>query len=95
LAKKVEQDKKLEDLKGDFPEAHMEVNYIYGGPDSYKSRRKQKLTTHEIMAVGSATPKYPPLVCFVGRSVLAQWRSLSLIEGSVNILSGGGPQGHQ
>jgi hypothetical protein len=39
-AKKVEQDKKPGDPKGDFPEAHKEINYIYGGPDSYESRRK-------------------------------------------------------
>jgi hypothetical protein len=39
-AKKVEQDKKLEDPKGNFPDSHKEVNYIYGGPDSYESRRK-------------------------------------------------------
>jgi hypothetical protein len=38
LAKKVKQDKKPEDPKGDFPEAHKEVNYIYDGPDSYESR---------------------------------------------------------
>jgi hypothetical protein len=25
---------------GDFLEAHKEVNYIYGGPDSYESMRK-------------------------------------------------------
>jgi hypothetical protein len=30
---------KPEDPNGDFPEAHKEVNYIYGGPDSYESRR--------------------------------------------------------
>jgi hypothetical protein len=34
--KKVEQDKKPKDPKGDFPEAQKEVNYIFGGPDSYK-----------------------------------------------------------
>jgi hypothetical protein len=33
-AKKVKQDKKVEDPKGDFPEVHKEVNYIYGGPNS-------------------------------------------------------------
>jgi hypothetical protein len=42
--KKVDQEKKLDDPKGDFSEAHKEVNYIYGGPDSYKPRRKQNLT---------------------------------------------------
>jgi hypothetical protein len=44
-AKKADQEKKPEEPKGDFPEAHKEVNYIYGGPDSYESRRKHKLTT--------------------------------------------------
>jgi hypothetical protein len=44
MAKNVDQEKKLEDPKGEFPEAHKDVNYIYGGPDSYDSRRKQKLT---------------------------------------------------
>jgi hypothetical protein len=39
-AKKVQQDKMSEDMKGDFPKAHKEVNYIYGGPNSYESRRK-------------------------------------------------------
>jgi hypothetical protein len=44
MAKNADQEKKLEDPKGEFPEAHKDVNYIYGGPDSYDSRRKQKLT---------------------------------------------------
>jgi hypothetical protein len=44
MAKKSDQEKKPEDPKGDFSEAHKVVNYIYGGPDSYESRRKQKLT---------------------------------------------------
>jgi hypothetical protein len=39
-AKKADQEKKPEDTKGDFPEAHKEVNYIYDGPDSYELRRK-------------------------------------------------------
>jgi hypothetical protein len=42
-AKKADQEKKPKEPKGDFPEAHKEVNYIYGGPDTYESRRKQKL----------------------------------------------------
>jgi hypothetical protein len=56
--KGADQEKKPEEPKGDFPEAHKEVNYIYGGPDSYESRRKQKFTAWEVMAVSSATPKY-------------------------------------
>jgi hypothetical protein len=42
--KKANQEKKPEEPKGDFPEAHKEVKYIYGGPDSDDSRRKKKLT---------------------------------------------------
>jgi hypothetical protein len=41
--KNADQEKKTKDPKGDFAEAHKEVNYIYGGPDSYEPRRKQKL----------------------------------------------------
>jgi hypothetical protein len=39
-AKKADQEKKSKDPKGDFSEAHKEINYIYGGPDSYESRKK-------------------------------------------------------
>jgi hypothetical protein len=58
MAKGADQEKKPEDPKGNFPEAHKEVNYIYGGPESYESRRKHKLTTREVMAVSPATPEY-------------------------------------
>jgi hypothetical protein len=58
MAKGPDQEKKLEEPKGDIPEAHKEVNYIYGSPDSYESRWKQKLTAREVMAVSPATPKY-------------------------------------
>jgi hypothetical protein len=34
-AKMANQEKKSEDPKGDFFEAHKEVNYIYGGPESF------------------------------------------------------------
>jgi hypothetical protein len=50
--------KTTKEPKGDFPEAHKEVNYIYGGPNSYESWRKQKFTAWEVMAVSSPTPKY-------------------------------------
>jgi hypothetical protein len=50
--------KKPKNPKGDFPKAHKEVNYIYGGPESYESRRKQKLIAWEVMAVSPATPEY-------------------------------------
>jgi hypothetical protein len=43
-AKGTDHEKKPKEPKGEFPEAHKEVSYIYGGPDSYESRRKQKLT---------------------------------------------------
>jgi hypothetical protein len=39
-AKKADQEKKSEEPKGVFPEAHKVVNYIYGGPDTYESTRK-------------------------------------------------------
>jgi hypothetical protein len=39
-SKWTDQEKEPEDPKGDFLEAHKEVNYIYGGPESYESRRK-------------------------------------------------------
>jgi hypothetical protein len=39
-ARKIDQEKKPEDSNGDFPEAHKEVNYIYGGADSFEPRRK-------------------------------------------------------
>jgi hypothetical protein len=39
-AKVANQEKMPEEPKGDFPKAHKEVNYIYGGPDSYESRQK-------------------------------------------------------
>jgi hypothetical protein len=51
-----DQEKKPEEPKGDFLKAHKEVNYIYGGNDSYESRTKQKLIAQEVMAVSPATP---------------------------------------
>jgi hypothetical protein len=47
MAKAADQEKKPEEPKGDYPEAHKELNYIYGGPESYESRRKQKLIAQE------------------------------------------------
>jgi hypothetical protein len=58
MAKGSDQEKKSEESKDNFPEAHKEVNYIYGGLDSYESRRKQKLTAQEVTAVSPATPMY-------------------------------------
>jgi hypothetical protein len=40
MARKADQEKKLEEPKGDIPETHKEVNNVYGVPDSYESRRK-------------------------------------------------------
>jgi hypothetical protein len=57
MAKVADQEKKPENPKGNFPKAHKEVNYIFCGPDSYKTRRKQKLTPREVMAVNLATKK--------------------------------------
>jgi hypothetical protein len=36
---------------------HKEANYIFGGPNSYEPKRKQKLTAREVLAVGPATPE--------------------------------------
>jgi hypothetical protein len=58
MAKKGDQEKKCDEPKGNFPKAHKEVNHIYSGPNSYESRRKQKLTAWEVMAVSPATPEY-------------------------------------
>jgi hypothetical protein len=52
-----DQEKKPEESEVDFPKAHKEVNYIYGGPDSYESRGKEKLIAREVMAVSPATPE--------------------------------------
>jgi hypothetical protein len=57
-AKGADQERKPEEPMGDFPETHKEVNYIYGGPNSYESRRKQKFTTREVMTVSPATSEY-------------------------------------
>jgi hypothetical protein len=58
MAKGANQEKKLKEPKGDFLEAHKEVNYIYGDPNSYESRQKQKLTAWEVMAVSPTTSEY-------------------------------------
>jgi hypothetical protein len=56
-AKGADQERKPEEPKGDFPKVHKEVKYIYGGPNSFESRPKQKLTAREVMAVSPATPE--------------------------------------
>jgi hypothetical protein len=38
--KGADQEKKPQEPKGNFPEAHKEVNYIYGSHELYESRRK-------------------------------------------------------
>jgi hypothetical protein len=58
LAKKANQEKKVDETKNNFLKARKEINYIYGGPDFYESKRKQKLTNREIMTVSPATPEY-------------------------------------
>jgi hypothetical protein len=52
------QEKKPKDPKGDFPKAHKEVSYIFGGPDSYEPKRKKKLIAWEVLVVSPATLKY-------------------------------------
>jgi hypothetical protein len=39
MSKWSDQEKKSEEPKSDVHEAHKEVNYIYGCPDSYELRR--------------------------------------------------------
>jgi hypothetical protein len=56
MAKPADQEKKPKDPKRDYPDEHKEVNYIFGGPDSYETKRKQKLTVREVLAVRPATP---------------------------------------
>jgi hypothetical protein len=58
MAKGANQEQKPEKPKGDFPEAHKGVNYTYGGPDSFGSRRKQKLTAREVMMISPTTLEY-------------------------------------
>src|SRR5438105_3391582 len=41
-----------------FPDPEHQLNMIYGGSDTYESKRKQKLTAREINAITPATPKY-------------------------------------
>jgi hypothetical protein len=48
MAKGFDQEKKPEEPKGDFAEAHKEVNYIYGGPilmSQGGSRNSQPMTS--------------------------------------------------
>jgi hypothetical protein len=40
MVKGADQEKKLEEPKGNVLKAHKEVKYTYGGLDSYESRRK-------------------------------------------------------
>jgi hypothetical protein len=81
--KVVDREKKPKEPKGDFPEAHKEVNYIYGGPDSYESRRKQKLTAREVMAVSPTTlstlsdPRSPSPSTAVTTRLCAKARAVS------------------
>jgi hypothetical protein len=56
MTKKADQKKKPEEPKCDFSEAHKKANYIYGGRNSYESRREQKLTARVVMVVSPATP---------------------------------------
>jgi hypothetical protein len=58
MAKGADQEKKPKEPKGDFPKAHKDVNYIYGGSDLYEWRRKQKLTAREVMIVSPTTLEY-------------------------------------
>jgi hypothetical protein len=43
MAKPANHEKKPEDPKGDFPKARKEVNYIFGGPDSYEPKIESRI----------------------------------------------------
>jgi hypothetical protein len=71
-AKAVNQEKKPEDSKNDFPEASKEVNYIFGSPDSYEPKWNEKLTTWEVMAIQGPhyfQPRWPPELYNKARAV--------------------------
>jgi hypothetical protein len=88
MAKGTNQEKKPNEPKGDFPEAHKEVNYIYGGLDSYESRRKQKLTVPEVMAVSLTTPEYLKWSKVPTPLIVATTRTLFQSRGGILSLSG-------
>ncbi|GJN23894.1 hypothetical protein PR202_gb11586 [Eleusine coracana subsp. coracana] len=46
------------DDSGEFQEPRKEVNFIFGGPDAYVSKRKQKLELREINSVEPAAPQF-------------------------------------
>src|SRR5436190_3168028 len=41
-----------------FPVLEHQLNMIYGGPEAYESKRKQKRVAREINAITAAVPKY-------------------------------------
>jgi hypothetical protein len=59
MTKPADHEKKPKDPKDGFPEVHKEVNYIFGSPDSYEPKRKQK--THSLGGLGGQTrhPRVP------------------------------------
>jgi hypothetical protein len=60
MAKPADHEKKPEDPKGNFPEVHKEVNYIFGDPDWYEPKIKQKLIAQDVLTVGPARhPRVP------------------------------------
>ena len=58
--KKEGPNKKPDNRGGSFQKANREVNYIFGGPDAYEGKRKQKLTHREVMMAAPSTPEYLP-----------------------------------
>lgn len=46
------------DGKANFLDPTQDIMYIFEGPDSYKSKRKQKLEARDVYIVESATPKF-------------------------------------
>jgi hypothetical protein len=59
MAKKADQEKMPKDPKGDFLEAHKEVKHIYGGPDCYESKTKQKLSLGSHGGLARHPPEVP------------------------------------
>lgn len=44
--------------KADFPQSTHDIMYIFGGPDSYESKRKQKLMTREVFPIEPTNPEF-------------------------------------
>jgi hypothetical protein len=83
MTKQADPEKKPEDPNGDFPEAHKEVNYIFGSLDSYEAKRKQKLIAWEVLAVRPATPSTLDGLRSPSPSTVVTTRTLSQSRGGI------------